>query len=377
MTVRRQSHVDPKTGIKKERWIVDIVFEHPNGTTERVRKTSPVRTRKGAEEYERSLRIEMLTAPKEKVEVMRYDNFIKDRWWPTYPSAAGNRQATITEKEHHLRLYIVPFFGSMLLTEIRKESIDRFFAFLAKPRPGKKVKVLSAKSIRNVQTTFRKSLVSACEWELIPSVPKMGKIKVPDAKWDFYTREESELLLGSARNAEERLLLLFALRTGCRAGEQIALEWGDLDFVNHLVVVRQSSVLGEVGPTKSGKHRKIPMAPDLVQGLKAGKHLKGSLVFSNPDGSPYSKFQLHERLEAVARLAGLRRIKWHELRHSFATQVAGAGVSLRQLQVWLGHSTIVMTERYAHHCPSNGADLIAALSPSTPGTRTAHGKERI
>ncbi len=71
--------------------------------------------------------------------------------------------------------------------------------------------------------------------------------------------------------------------------------------------------------------------------------------------------QLHERLWGACRRAGLREIRWHDLRHSFASQLVTAGVPVRQVQEWLGHSTITMTMRYAHLAPGSGADLIQAL----------------
>ena len=71
--------------------------------------------------------------------------------------------------------------------------------------------------------------------------------------------------------------------------------------------------------------------------------------------------QLHERLWTACRRAGLRKVRWHDLRHSFASQLVIAGVPLRQVQDWLGHSTIAMTMRYSHLAPGSGKELIGAL----------------
>jgi integrase len=124
------------------------------------------------------------------------------------------------------------------------------------------------------------------DWEVIDKVPKFPEINVPDAAWDFYTREETAQLLAKARTAVERALLLFPLHTGARAGEQIAFEWGDIDWRNHLIILRRSSALGRVGPTKTGRERKIPMTAELESALKAAKHLRGRLVFCREDGKP-------------------------------------------------------------------------------------------
>jgi site-specific recombinase XerD len=85
------------------------------------------------------------------------------------------------------------------------------------------------------------------------------------------------------------------------------------------------------------------------------------VVFCRVDGKPFTLWQLHERLWSACRRAGLREIRWHDLRHSFACQLVSAGVPLRQVQDWLGHSTMTMTMRYSHLAPGHGADLIRAL----------------
>src|SRR5205823_6268498 len=105
------------------------------------------------------------------------------------------------------------------------------------------------------------------------------------------------------------------------AGEQIAFEWGDVDWHNRKIVLRRSSTRGDVGPTKSGRERKLPLTDTLERGLRLIKHLRGSLVFCNDDGSPLSLWQLHERLWGSCRRAGLRKIRWHDMRHTFGSQL--------------------------------------------------------
>ena len=89
-------------------------------------------------------------------------------------------------------------------------------------------------------------------------------------------------MLGAARTEEESAILLFALHTGARAGEQIAVEWGDLDWTNHLVVLRRSSTRGEVGPTKSGRERRVALTGTLEKALKQIRHLRGAARVLQP-----------------------------------------------------------------------------------------------
>jgi integrase len=284
---------------------------------------------------------------------------VSERWLPTYPGSVGNRRSTVREKESHCAVHLVPFFGRYRLDEVAGELVARFFAHLREEDDDGDVR--SEKTVKNIRATLARILASAKEWGEIREMPDLPKVKVPDAPWDFYVREESERLFAASRNEDERALLMFAIKTGGRAGEQIAFESGDIDWYNHVVVFHQSSILGEVGPTKSGRTRKVPMTKMLEAALKKQKHLRGNLVFCNMDGSPYTIDQLHERLWSASKRAGLRQIRWHDLRHSFGSQAAIAGVPLPQIQAWMGHSTITMTMRYAHLAPGTGNQWIERL----------------
>jgi integrase len=350
-----------KSGAGKRIWIVDFWQEHVDGRRERVRKVSPVQTHRGADEYERQLRTAFLNPTEPKKEVPTFGAFVDERWWPTYPAAAGNRHTTVREKEGHLRCHLKPALERYRLDEIKREVLDRLIAKLTKE------KGLSPKRAKNIFATLRRILVSAVEWEVIPSLPRFPKVKVTESRHDFFVREESDKLLAVARNPEERAILMFAFHTGARAGEQLAFEWQDLDLHNKLVVFRRSSTNGIVGPTKSGKERKVPLTTSLEAALRGIRHMKGPRVFCNPDGRPLTLWQLHERLWGGCRRAGLRRIRWHDCRHSFASQLVIAGTPLRQVQEWLGHSTILMTMRYSHLAPGGGREFLSALDGQKVG----------
>jgi integrase len=349
-----------KNGSGDRRWHVDFVFRHADGRKERVREISPIQTKLGAEDYERKLRQEMLNPSPIKKEYPTLERFIEDQWWNTYPASARNRPATIREKRKHIDLHILPVLRHVPLNEIDKHKVDAFFAGLTE-------KELAPKSCKNIGGTLHKILVTAVEWEAIDKMPRFPKIRLTDPDWDWFTSEETSKLLEKARNPEEYALLLFPFDTGARAGEQLGLQWGDIDWHNRKVVFRRSVSEGVLGPTKTGKTRHVPLTPALAKALKAIKHLRSKHVFCNKDGSTLTLWQLHERIEGACRRAGLRRIRWHDTRHSFASQLTSAGVPLRQVQEYLGHSTITMTMRYAHLAPNDGGDMRRALDRSSIG----------
>jgi integrase len=144
-----------------------------------------------------------------------------------------------------------------------------------------------------------------------------------------------------------------------------------VDWHNRKVVFRRSTTDGHTGPTKSKKERRVPLTDSLREALRDIKHLKGPYVFCDEDGKQLTLCTLQKRFYRACARAGLRRIRWHDMRHGFASTLVTAGVPLRQVQEWLGHSTVMMTMRYAHLAPTDEAELIRALELRSYGNLTA------
>jgi len=160
--------------------------------------------------------------------------------------------------------------------------------------------------------------------------------------------------------------------TGARMGEQRAIRWSDVDFALHRIHIRQSapSRLDEEKAPKNNRQRWVDLTPELAAALRSMQG-GGDLVFCNDDGRKLAPGQFHEILWAAQRRAGLRRIKWHELRHSFASILASGGMPLFILRALLGHSSVKMTERYAHLAAGQSAafsHLLSAAAPAIPST---------
>ena len=110
MSVRREKRRDGKTGAAREFWFVDFVFEHPDGRHERIRKVSPVQTRRGAEQYERELRQALLDGSrKERKEAPRFAAFAQE-FLEVY-AATNNKFSTLTAKKSAFKHHLLPAFG--------------------------------------------------------------------------------------------------------------------------------------------------------------------------------------------------------------------------------------------------------------------------
>lgn len=159
-----------------------------------------------------------------------------------------------------------------------------------------------------------------------------------------------------------------AIYTGMRAGELCGLRWSDIDFAKRLITVGRSYA----GPTKSGAIRYIPILDPLLPILLEWEK-NNPLVPLNPEDKAYvflnphdhrplppdsgmlraeePKYKRYGVFGRVLRRAGIPRVRFHDLRHTFASHWVMRGGDLYKLRKILGHSTIAMTERYAHLAP--------------------------
>lgn len=103
------------------------------------------------------------------------------------------------------------------------------------------------------------------------------------------------------------------------------------------------------------------MSREVVAALKEHRHLKGELVFCQPDGRPFRDHHMRPPLRRACRRASLREIGWHVLRHTFASHLVMKGVPLKTVQELLGHADIHMTMRYAHLSPDVKREAVELL----------------
>jgi integrase len=137
----------------------------------------------------------------------------------------------------------------------------------------------------------------------------------------------------------ERVLYLTAAMTGMRQGELLALRWMDVDWPAHRVCVRRNLVRGQFGTPKSKRSsRSIPLADEVARELEllyqsSSYQADADLVFAHPhSGRPLDRSRLLKRFKAALKRAGVREVRFHDLRHTFGTRMAAAGVPMRTLE---------------------------------------------
>jgi len=221
---------------------------------------------------------------------------------------------------------------------------------------------LDLKTVHNILTLLISMLNVAVDLGWLAKVPRIRKPRIPVFSKDFSylrTREEVARFLRAA-NAEGELPYAFyatAIYTGMRQGELAGLRWSDIDLDARRITVQRSYD----GPTKAGDVRYVPILDPMLPVLRAWRLMSpGDIVFPNQGGRMQGRCaRLYQEIfhrvldaagfEKVQRNGKTRRhIRFHDLRHTFASHWVTGGGDLFRLQKILGHKTVAMTMRYAH-----------------------------
>jgi integrase len=279
------------------------------------------------------------------------------------PAKGGKprKPSTIENVESEVRVHLAPFFSDRSVDRIDADDIADLIAAL-------EAKDLAPKTIRNVVGTLsalfnfakaprrRWAALNPCDGAELPEIPEADEIR-------FLTMPELDRLIEHARRGMyqeiDRALYHVAAMTGLRLGELVALRWRDVDWIAGVIRVRRNYVRGRYGTPKSRRSsRAVPMADEVggvLDRLFQSSAFQGDddHVFAHPaTGRAIPKANVTRRLHKALDDAGLDKTHvFHDLRHTFGTTMAAAGVPMRTLQEWMGHKHISTTERYADYAP--------------------------
>jgi integrase len=306
-------------------------------------------------------------------------------------AASDMSPSYIKKIEVNLRYHINPHFGSREIRSITDAEIKDFLMELLskkrapngltarKLRRGIEVsplelqsrgKKLAARTIRDVLTCLHAVFMFAAEKRFVDRVPFFPKAPKPaKSKPTYLTFAEADAVLAAAENERDRLAILFAIKTGARAGEQMAFRWEDIDWTpgRAYVLIRRAYKLEEVGTPKSRESRVVYIPDELVTTLqqhraKTATQVRAGLVFSEGYNRRLRHDDLSTILEKALKRAGVtKHVRWHDLRHTFGSHMAMLGATLQQIQEWMGHASVTTTEIYAHLCVSRGIQALAQV----------------
>ena len=359
-------------------WWVDFRF---GGV--RYRRRSPLNTKGGAQTYEAHLRgelakrgsLEHLKPQPAPPKPVTFADFA-GRWMREY-AATMNKWSEQYSKGKILRAYLVPAFGSLPLAAITSARIAAFQSRLAAGTASRPSRPLRAKTVNNVLAVLRKCLVLAVEWGELQSLPATRPMRVGPAPFRYLRDDEVAALLDAAPDPW-RTMVLVAAKTGLRYSELAGLHWDDVDLERRVLFVQRGKVLGRIDAPKNGRSRRVPITSDVAAALAAASARTGP-VFAHFESYRQAWRAMHD----ISQAAGLERVGWHALRHTFASKLVSTGVPIRSVQELLGHQSITMTMRYSHLGPQELRSAVDVLEPSEMGSRwsthrpTAHVALRV
>lgn len=270
-------------------------------------------------------------------------------------------QSTVADYRGVIDGYLLDEFGERTLDSITADDIDRYKERLLDERRLSNRTIVRHLTVlhgifKRARRAFKlKENPASAEMVERPPVVYTGE-------YDTYSWDEIELLAAHAETAQDAELYRVAAFTGLRQGELLALRWRDVEFVGGLVHVRRNFTNGVDKIPKGKKVRSVPMVPDVLDALARLKDRElfcgeDDLVFCSPTGGYLNHDAMRTRYYGTVKRAGLRRLRFHDLRHAFAS-VAITRLDGYAVQSYMGHAHYSTTQRYLHHKP-RAADALA------------------
>ncbi len=280
--------------------------------------------------------------------------------------------------EHRLN----PSLGDERLTQLRPAAISRCYAELRTSGRRDGNGGLSETSIEHTHRCLHAALEHAVRSRLIARNPADDVIKPKRGHVEMttWTLEQLGVWIDSVKNDRLWPLWFTAATTGARRGELLGLRWDDIDLTGGQLAVRRSrtAVGYEVveSTPKNGKARTVALDAPTVEVLKDWRQrqrqeriafgpgrVDSGYVFTREDGEPLHPHQVADAFDASVRRAKVPTVRFHDLRHGWATMALQAGVNPKVVSERLGHATTAFTlDKYAHVLPGMQAEAAAAVA---------------
>jgi len=278
--------------------------------------------------------------------------------------------------------HIVPSLGSYKLSQLKPLHIQGFYSdALVKGRKDGRGG-LSPQTVVHIHRLLRAALQQAIRWQLLARNPADAVDPPRPAKTEMraLTEAETATLLRAAERSSLRLPILVAVTTGLRRGELLALQWSDIDLKTGETSVQRTLEQTKEGlrfkePKTQRASRTVALAAITVEALKRHKVQQAErrlqlgpvyedhgLVFARDDGSPWPPDSFSTAFASLIRRSGLPRLRFHDLRHSHASQLLRQGVHPKVVSERLGHSSINTTlDTYSHVVPGMQRDAALGI----------------
>lgn len=298
--------------------------------------------------------------------------------WMQHAAPSTLRPTTRANYEWILGKHILPALGSKKLEQITPAHVREMHTAIA--RTG-----VSAHTVRLAHAVLRSILAEAArEQHIARNVASLVRApKLEDTEVEPWTAEDASAFLESSRESQFAEIYTLALTLGLRRGELLGLRWVDINAERTELRVRQTAHragVGQgmsIGPTKTKRSRRtLPLPERAADALKRRHAIQDGdrraagpawedtgLVFTTKIGTPIEPSNLRRTFDKDIAAAGVRRIRFHDLRHTCASLLLSQGVQMRVVMEILGHSNMAITsDIYSHVAPATLKSASAAMN---------------
>ena len=295
-------------------------------------------------------------------------------------------ESTYAGYETNVLQRIVPYFHSrdIRLYDLKAIHIQEFYLH-CQEHYG-----VSNNTLIHYHANLTSALKYAVNMDLIPVNP-MNKVKRPKMVQyvaNYYSLPEVEALLETVKDDPLAFPVLMAAFYGLRRSEIVGLRWQAIDFennritINHTVVQtkrdRQNAVIAKDRTKNHSSCRSLPLVPQFktllsrmklhqeqCKSLCGNAYHQSDYVFVNDIGTPYTPNYITQHFSLILKKNNLRKIRFHDLRHGCASLLLKNGVSMREIQEWLGHSSYSTTAKYYAHLDTGANEITGKIMADT------------
>jgi len=350
----------------------------------------PERTRKAAEKMLARRLNEIGDGEYRELSKMTFADFRAT--WVTKYAEGQARHSTLEQYRYLFDSHIVPALGVKPLADIGVEDVQGL-------KSAKLAEELSPQTVKHMLRLLRQMLGHAVDWGYLRHNParKVKDPRVPRREMDCLTPEEARAFL-DAVSPRWYAFFLTAITTGLRIGELVAMRWGNVDWGRKQYFVKETWQRPRGGrkssfaePKTDSSRQAVDLTPACLDALQAhrakqaeeklkagGDYQDQDLIFARATGKPLDdRNVVHRVFEPALKAAGLRRIRFHDLRHTCASLLIHQGESVKYVQRQLRHASAQITlDRYSHLFPDANREaarrLDATLFNARPKAETGN-----
>jgi integrase len=364
---------------RRGRWIIDFYDQDgkrrwhtmPKGSTKK-----DANIKKGT--LEKKVQQGAFTPPKDLPLFVE----VADNWLAS--KEPNIRHNTYEQYKGHLENHLKPYFRRAQIHQLGFEAIEKF-------KNDSLKKGTTPPTLHKILVNLGAILAYAVKMRYIDFNPA-AEVEKPKISSSHEVKEivvlhpeEIQRLLTNAGDLKSRVLFMAAVLTGMRQGELLGLKWGDIDWKNRQIHVRRTfNHRRFYKPKTKASRRRVDLAPHLVAALKEWKlasyfKAENDLVFPDSEGKAQNHtMMLRHSFQPTLERAGLPRMRFHDLRHTYASMLIKQGENIKYIQAQLGHSSINMTmDVYGHLMDTVNQEAANRLGKFVFGDSEDHGSSLV